>query len=96
MTPAEKEPFWSDHFTAWQANGLSQVDYCKQYDLKFANFSYWRTRQNKSRRKLLPLSSPAISSSSVVLNLPMSIRLELGAELLADVLTGVIRALRQD
>ena len=68
-----KAQYWNEHFTAWEASGLSQVEYCKQHDLKLANFTYWRTRSNKTRRKFMPLSSPAVSER-LILDLPHGIR----------------------
>lgn len=88
-----KAQYWSEHFAAWEASGLSQVEYCKKHDLKLANFTYWRTRSNKKRRKFMPLSSPAVSER-LILDLPHGIRLELPVHALADVLPTVLRSLR--
>ena len=88
-----KAQYWNEHFTAWEASGLSQVEYCKQHNLKLANFTYWRTRSNKTRRKFMPLSSPAVSER-LILDLPHGIRLELPMHTLVDVLPTVLRSLR--
>lgn len=96
MSPTEKEQFWQQHFAAWQASGLSQAEYCKQHGLKFSNFAYWRTRNNRKRRKLMPLSLPSASPHErLVLDLPHGIRLELPAQALGEVLPTVLRALRE-
>lgn len=95
MSPTEKEQFWQEHFKAWQASGLSQAEYCRQHDLKFSNFAYWRTRNNRKRRKLMPLAVPASPSERLVLDLPHGIRLELPAQALGEVLPTVLRTLRE-
>ena len=91
---SSKEQFWQTHFIAWEASGLSQIEYCKQHDLKPSNFAYWRTRANKKRRKFMPLSPP-VTSDHLVLGIPHGIRLELPAHALAEVLPTVLRALRE-
>jgi len=96
MNPTEKAQFWQQHFAAWQASGLSQTEYCKQHDLKFSNFAYWRTRNNRKRRKLMPLSVPPVSAAErLILDLPHGIRLELPAQALGEVLPTVLRSLRE-
>lgn len=89
-----KEQFWRNHFAAWETSGLTQVDYCKQNDLKLANFTYWRTRSNKKRSKFIALSAPAVAER-LVLDLPYGIRLEIPAQALADVLPTVLRSLQE-
>ncbi len=89
-----KEQFWCKHFAAWETSGLTQADYCKQNNLKLANFTYWRTRNNKKRRKFIPLSVPTVAER-LVLDLPHGIRLEFPAHALADVLPTVLRSLRE-
>ncbi|WP_407635331.1 IS66 family insertion sequence element accessory protein TnpA [Methylohalobius crimeensis] len=64
--PTEKEQFWQEHFDAWRVSGLSQAEYCKQHGLKFSHFAYWRTRNNKQRRKLVPLWVPPASGKRSV------------------------------
>jgi len=44
-TPKQQaKHFWSDHLEHWQASGLSQAAYCRQYNLCHKKFSY-RKRQ---------------------------------------------------
>ncbi|WP_407635346.1 IS66 family insertion sequence element accessory protein TnpA [Methylohalobius crimeensis] len=72
------------------------AEYCKQHGLKFSHFAYWRTRNNKQRRKLVPLwVPPASAPDRLVLDLPYGIRLELPAQALGEVLPTVLRSLRE-
>jgi hypothetical protein len=51
MNTINKEQFWQDHYTAWQDSGLSPTAYCKQHEIEFDNFAYWRNRLNHAKRQ---------------------------------------------
>jgi hypothetical protein len=97
MSTINKAQFWQDHITAWQGSGLSQVAYCKQHEIKFHNFAYWRNRLSHAKTpsaKLMKLGAmPA--SSRVMMNLPLGVRLELSASDLSVVLPAVLHILRE-
>lgn len=86
MTTEQKRTFWQNHIHGWQQSGLSQPKYCKQHDLKLANFGYWRTRLSKPNRpnKLIPVDIK--STAQARLSLPSGIRLEVPVHALAEVL----------
>ena len=97
METINKEDFWQDHITAWQGSGLSQSAYCKQHEIKFHNFAYWRNRLSPRKEptsKLMKLSGMA-ASPRVVMNLPLGVRLELSASDLPVVLPAVLHILRE-
>jgi hypothetical protein len=97
MSTINKAQFWQDHITAWQGSGLSQAAYCKQHEIKFHNFAYWRNRLSPAKvpsAKLMKLGTiPA--SSRVVMNLPLGVSLELSAGDLPVVLPAVLHILRE-
>lgn len=97
MSTINKEQFWQDHITAWQGSGLSQATYCKQHEIKFHNFAYWRNRLSPAKApsvKLMKLGGmPA--SSRMIMNLPLGVRLELSASDLPVVLPAVLQLLRE-
>jgi hypothetical protein len=67
METINKEEFWQDHVTAWLSSGLSQAAYCKQHEIKFHNFAYWRNRlspANVPSAKLMKLGAMPTSSVS--------------------------------
>lgn len=35
---------WQSRIVEWKESGLSQVEYCKQNDLKISKFLYWRKK----------------------------------------------------
>lgn len=89
MTTDEKIIFWQNHIQAWQDSGLSQPAYCKEHDLKFGNFSYWRTRLKKIRTKskLLPVKLEAPVNATI--SLPGGIRIDVPLSSLAVALMAV-------
>ena len=44
LGPKEKRQFWEEHIQAWQQSGLTQVEYCRQNNLKNHQLCYWRKR----------------------------------------------------
>jgi hypothetical protein len=97
MSTINKSQFWQDHITAWQGSGLSQTAYCKQHEMKFHNFAYWRNRLSPRKEpasKLIKLGAMPVSSR-VMMNLPLGVRLELSASDLPVVLPAVLHILRE-
>lgn len=42
MTSQDRQQFWQQHIDAWQASDASGAAFCKQRDLNYAQFNYWR------------------------------------------------------
>ena len=57
-TLKSKRRFWKDHIENWQESGLTQVEYCKDQQLKISTFLYWKAKLAKQRlsKPLLPVS----------------------------------------
>jgi len=73
---AEKRRYWKQRLDAWQASGLTQIEYCRQNDLSRFRFQYWKKRFQESA------SMPALIEvpfSSVMAGKPYhSLRLVVG------------------
>ncbi|HLG20196.1 MAG TPA: hypothetical protein VI895_10345 [Bdellovibrionota bacterium] len=41
-TRAEIEEFWAEEITKWEASGKSALAYCRELNLKYSTFGYWR------------------------------------------------------
>lgn len=96
MTPEQKQEHWVAHIEGWQQSGLTQPDYCKQKNISYAQFGYWRTRLNREvtpDRKLIPatLIQPSALAS---LYLPAGIRLDVPSHTLADILPVIYRTVQ--
>lgn len=46
-----KESYWREIVETWQQSKLSQVGFCKQHDLKYDVFVYWRCRFLKQEKQ---------------------------------------------
>jgi hypothetical protein len=44
LDPRAKREFWDNHIQAWQQSGLTQIDYCRQNNLKNHQWCYWRRK----------------------------------------------------
>ena len=39
---------WKSHLDAWQASGLTQAAYCRQHELVYCQFTYWKQKLTQS------------------------------------------------
>ena len=93
MTSAQKKDFWQQHIQDWSKSKLPQKVYCRQNNISFASFGYWRTRLNrlqKPSKKLVPVTL-ARPLAVVVITLPMGIRIDVPADALGDILPVVVQ-----
>lgn len=44
LDPRAKREFWDKQIQAWQQSGLTQIDYCRQNNLKNHQWCYWRRK----------------------------------------------------
>jgi hypothetical protein len=80
-----KSELWQKHLDNQAASGLSQIDYCKQHNIKVATLQYWRKKlKTVGTKKLIPVVN---SSSSV------QARLQLGSSVVIDLPSHEIPAL---
>ena len=52
---AAKREFWEQHIEDWKSSGLSQIQYCRDQNLKLPTFQYWKSKLDR-----LSLSRPLI------------------------------------
>ena len=76
----QKRSYWKQHIDAWQETGLTQVEYCRQHNLKHHQLVYWKKRFLKTEADVsfvpikledlldIPTSSDNASLSLVVNN----------------------------
>lgn len=62
MTNSErvrKARIWKQHIESWQASGMSQAGYCRQYNLREKSFGYWLRKYRQANcLQLVPISLP--------------------------------------
>jgi len=101
MIQEDKQAHWAAHVEGWEQSELTQPNYCKQKNISYAQFGYWRTRLNRTARpetqpgaKFSPVKITAPLSSTVNLYLPEGIRLDVPSHSLGDILPVIYRAVR--
>ena len=52
VTDSRQTERWQSHLDAWQASGLSQAAYCREHELVYCQFSYWK--QKLTQRSVAP------------------------------------------
>jgi transposase-like protein len=62
----QRERFWRDAMSAWQASGLSVRQYCRRHELAEASFYYWRRQLQRRDAQRVPSSPPAFVPITVV------------------------------
>ena len=40
----QKRRWWQEHIDAWSASGQAQTAYCRENDLNYYRFQYWKKR----------------------------------------------------
>ena len=40
----QKRSYWKQHVESWQKTGITQVEYCRQHNLKHDQLVYWKKR----------------------------------------------------
>jgi len=61
MTPTPeadaRSAHWQHHIDGWQASGLSAADYCRQHQLTYHCFLYWRRKFVSTTEQPMPAGS---------------------------------------
>lgn len=77
-TPEELTSYWQHYVEVWQASGMTQAEFCKQHDLLYHRFIYWKQKFSGNQARQRPEIStggfvkvvPADSDSGLSLTLP--------------------------
>ena len=48
----QKRSYWKQHIDSWQHTGLTQVEYCRQHNLKHHQLVYWKKRFLKTEKNV--------------------------------------------
>lgn len=58
QTNAARHTHWKHHIDQWQSSRLSGTDYCRQHELTYHCFIYWRSKFSQARAKDSPEARP--------------------------------------
>lgn len=50
MSTTDNQEYWQQHVAAWQASEQSGAAYCREHDLVYHRFCYWRQKLLSSQR----------------------------------------------
>ena len=99
----QKRSFWKQHIDSWQETGLTQVEYCRQHNLKHHQLVYWKKRFLKTETDVsfVPLKledlldiSTRQDQASLTLIVYNQFKIEIRAGFDAQLLRQLIFALR--
>ena len=102
MTPTERRAHWKGIISDWESSKLSQPAFCKERDIVYSQFCYWRYELNKTKRhdpgQFIPLSlnkqSQQPSAKSLTVCLPEGISIKIHDESQLSLAAKLLRALR--
>lgn len=66
MKSKERQQFWRQHIETWQASGLSGAAFCKQYDLNYSQFNYWRKKLQTGKAVEKPAGFAQVTQLAVL------------------------------
>ena len=99
----QKRSYWKQHIDSWQQTGLTQVEYCRQHNLKHHQLVYWKKRFLKTETNVsfVPLKLEDLleiparqDQSSLTLVINNQLKIEIRAGFDAQLLRQLIFALR--
>lgn len=104
-----KADLWADRIHAFQESGLSRKDWCQQNEIPQSTLNYWIRKIQLETPETEPASDPVFAklpseqelqfnagtgNRSVTILLPENIRIEIGADCPARLLTTLLQALK--
>ena len=104
-----KADLWADRIHAFQESGLSRKDWCQQNEIPQSTLNYWIRKIQLEATETEPASHPVFAklpseqelqfnagtgNRSVTILLPENIRIEIGADCPARLLTALLQALK--
>lgn len=61
----EKRKIWEKHIEKWKSSGLSQVEYCRQNNVKVKSLRYWKQRVGRLGSAPALVELPAFRATPV-------------------------------
>ena len=112
MTVREKEnerkrEYWFSQIENWEKSGLTQSDYCREHELVYHRFNYWKARWKASKAPSfvpVPLKLPEFSvfsgssngwNSSLRLTIRNQYQIEIGDAFRSDTLARLLHLLER-
>ncbi len=52
-TPPSRQASWQGHMERWQQSGQTQQSYCREHNLSYFRFQYWRRKLREDEQQAL-------------------------------------------
>ena len=104
-----KADLWADRIHAFQESGLSRKDWCQQNEIPPSTLGYWIRKIQSKDSETVCISDPVFAklpseqelqfnattvNSPVAILLPDNVRIEVGADCPARLMTALLQALK--
>ena len=94
----QRRRLWEGRIARWRASSASMAGYCRQHELSYAAFVWWRRRLEQAAPAtsltLIPVVVPTPRGGAITIRLPDGIGIEVEPGFDAGVLSAVMRALQ--
>ncbi|MCF8057088.1 MAG: IS66 family insertion sequence element accessory protein TnpB [Desulfocapsa sp.] len=91
--------FWRFHLDKWADSGLLQSEYCRQHNLIYHRFVYWKARHKNKNLPVtlvqLPTEAITARQSVIKLNLPRGCQVEIPDDFSEDTLKRILATLQE-
>ena len=58
-TPPSRRTYWQGQMERWQQSGKSQQAYCREHDLSYFRFQYWRRKLREDEQQAVQRTRPS-------------------------------------
>jgi transposase-like protein len=94
LTTEEKRQYWKTHIQAWQESGQSQIEYCRNHNIKKSTLGYWRTRLTRENGFVeVPVEIASTTPIEIIISDKVTVRIRKGFD--PDVLIQTVKTLEQ-
>jgi len=102
MKADDKSNYWTKIILDWERSELSQPAFCKERDISYAKFCYWRYELKKKKKQQsghfkpvkVILPSPTIQKSALSIELASGVALKLEDESQVELVAKLLKALQ--
>jgi hypothetical protein len=91
--PTGNNKMWQAHLRVWRNSGLSGAEYCRQHNLSYHTFTYWKRKIGIHREAPVHfVSVPAVRISPGTTSAPAALKIDLGNRIKIEVHDGFTAA----
>ena len=58
-TASSRQAYWQGHMERWQQSGQSQQAYCREHNLSYFRFQYWRRNLREDEQQAVQRTRPS-------------------------------------